>query len=97
MKLSNSFKSALRKFTYFMASGTHSMLEGLNYTELYGNEPSAIERVFAIYINLIEMDEDGVVINDEYAQRRATDYLRSYLDSVFEVQPPYEDWEIELH
>ncbi len=48
MKLSNSFKSSLRRFIYFMASGTHRMLENLDYLELYGNEPSAIEKVFAI-------------------------------------------------
>ncbi|SHJ55114.1 hypothetical protein SAMN04488007_0689 [Maribacter aquivivus] len=97
MKLSNSFKGSLRTFTYFMASGTHSMLKGINYVELYGNEPSAIERVFAIYTNVIELDGNGIVINDEYAQKRATDYLHSYYDSTFIVQPQFEDWEIELH
>nr|WP_299169537.1 hypothetical protein [uncultured Allomuricauda sp.] len=73
------------------------MLENLDYLELYGNEPSAIEKVFAIYTNVIELDETGAVQNDEYAQKRATDYLRSYCDPDFEVEPPYEDWEIELH
>ena len=42
--LSNSFSGALRIFAYFMSSGTHYMLDGVDYLPLYGNEPSAIGR-----------------------------------------------------
>lgn len=97
MKLSNSFSGALRTFAYFMASGTQYTLEGIDYLPLYGEEPGAFEMVFAIYANVIEMDENGNVLNAKYAEKRATDYLRSYCDPSFEVSPPYEDWEIELH
>ncbi|MET4106754.1 hypothetical protein [Hymenobacter sp. UYP22] len=97
MKLSHSFSGALRTFTYFMASGRHYMLKGVDYLELYGEEPSAIEQVYAIYANVIELDENGLVLNGEYAEKRATDYLRSYCDASFEVAPPYNDWELELH
>jgi hypothetical protein len=97
MKLSNSFSGALRTFSYFMASGTQSTLDGIDYLSLYGEEPSAIEQVFAIYANVIELDNNGKVLNAKYAEKRATDYLRQYCDSNFSVEPPYEDWEIELH
>ncbi len=97
MKLSNSFSGALRTFAYFMASGSQYTLEGINYLDLYGNEPSAIEQVFAIYVNVIELDDDGNVLNAKYAEKRATDYLRSYCDRSFTVEPPYEDWETTLH
>jgi hypothetical protein len=97
VKLSNSFSGALRTFSYFMSSGTHYMLEGIDYLSLYGNEPSAIEQVYAIFANVIELDEDGQVLNAMYAQKRATDYLRAYCDPTFKVDPPYEDWEVELH
>jgi hypothetical protein len=95
--LSNSFSGALRTFAYFMASGTHYNLEGVDYLSLYGNEPSAIEQVFAIYANVIEFDENGQVLNAKYAEKRATDYLRSYCDPNFEVTPAYEDWEVALY
>jgi len=49
MKLSPSFIGALRTFSYFLASGTHHLLEGVDYLDLFGEEPSAIERSFAIY------------------------------------------------
>lgn len=97
MKLSNSFSGALRTFAYFMASGTQYTLEGVEYLDLYGEEPSAIEQVFAIYANVIELDEQGNVLNAKYAEKRATDYLRAYCDPNFKVDPPYEDWEIALH
>lgn len=97
MKLGDSFSGALRTFAYFMASGTQNTLDGVDYLSLYGEEPSAIEQVFAIYANVIEIDENGDVTNAKYAEKRATDYLRSYCESAFEVVPPYEEWELELH
>lgn len=73
------------------------MLKGVDYLSLYGNEPSAIERTYAIFANVLELDENGQVLNGTYAQKRATDYLKSYCDSTFQVVPPFEDWELELH
>lgn len=80
-----------------MASGTQETLEGVNYLDLYGSEPSAIEQVFAIFANVLELDENGQVLNASYAQKRATDYLRAYCDPKFKVKPPYKEWELELH
>lgn len=98
MKLSKSFCSSFRTFCYFMSSGNQYTLKGIDYIDLYGNEPSAIEQVYAIYLNVLELDENGTVLNNDYAQKRATDYLRQYCDSKnFQVSPPYEDWEVELH
>lgn len=80
-----------------MASGSHDMLEGVDYLSLYGDEPSAIEQAFAIFANVLEVDENGQVLNAQYVQKRATDYVRAYCDQEFTVEPPYEDWELELH
>ena len=44
-----------------------------------------------------EFDESGQVLNAQHAQKRATDYLRSYCVRGFKVEPPYEAWELELH
>ncbi len=97
MKLSESFSGALRTFTYFIASGTHYQLKGVEYLKLFGEEPSAIEQAFAIFANVIELDENGTVLNAKYAEKRATDYIRSYCERGFNVEPPFEDWETELH
>jgi len=97
VKLSHSVSGALRTFANFMSSGSHYMLEGINYLPLYGSEPSAIEQVYAIFANVLELDENGQVLNTTYAQKRATDYLRAYCDRSFRVDPAYEDWELQLH
>jgi len=97
MKLSSDFSGTLRTFAYFMSSGTQYTLEGVDYLSLYGQDPSAIEMVYAIFANVLELDENGRVLNAHYAQKRATDYLRAYCDPSFTVDPPYADWETELH
>jgi hypothetical protein len=97
MKLSHDVSGALRTFSYFLASGTHYMLEGVSYLDLYGEEPSAIEQAYAIFANVLEVDEHGKVTNRKHAEKRATDYLRSYCDRSFRVEPPFEDSEVALH
>ena len=97
MKLSHDVSGALRTFSYFLASGTHSMLEGVEYLDLYGNEPSAIEQTYAIFVNVLDIDEAGRITNLKHAEKRAIDYLRSYCDPDFRVEPPLEDWELALH
>jgi hypothetical protein len=64
---------------------------------LYGKEPSAIEQAYAIFANVLEIDENGKVTNLKHAEKRATDYLRSYCDRSFRPEPPFEDWEVALH
>ena len=73
------------------------MLEGVDYLPFYGKEPSVIEQVYAIFANVLELDEKGQVLNAQHAQKRATDYLRAYCDHSFKVMPPFEDWELDLH
>lgn len=98
-KLSTSFSGALRKFSYWMASGSvgKSIMDGVKYLDLYGEEPSAIEQAFAIFANVIELDDNGIVQNAKYAEQRAAQYLRAYCDTNYEVSPPFEDWEVSLH
>lgn len=97
MKLPNKVSGAFRTFAYFMSSGTHDMLEGVDYLDLYGSEPSAIEQAYAIFANVLEFDAEGNAINLRHAEKRATDSLRAYCDPSFKVEPPYEDWETALY
>jgi hypothetical protein len=97
MKVPNGVSGSLRTFAYFMTSGSHYMLKGYDYLSLYGNDPSAIEQAYAIFINVLEYDSAGKVTNAVLAQRRATDYIKSYIDPKYKVVPPFEDWEIALH
>ncbi len=53
--------------------------------------------MFAIYANVIILDNVGKVLNAKYAEKRATDYLLAYCDPSFKVDSPFEDWEVALH
>ena len=72
-RLSHSFSGALRTFSYWVANGTlgQPVLNGIDYSFVLSEEPSALERVYAIFANVIEMDDVGNVQNSKYAERRA--------------------------
>lgn len=59
MKLSHGVSGALRTFAFFMANGTHDMLEGVDDLPVYGNDPSAIKQAHAGFANVLEFDEPG--------------------------------------
>ena len=96
--LGDSFSGALRTFSFWMANGTvgHPLLDGIDYRCIF-SEPSALEQAYAIFANVIQLDNDGRVINAKHAERRAAQFVRSYVDRGFKVDPPFQQWEICLH
>lgn len=80
-----------------MASGSMIWLEGVDYLKIYGEEPSAIEKAYAIFANVIELDPNGNVVNAKYAEQRACEYLRSYCVPDYQPEKPFEDWETVLN
>jgi hypothetical protein len=98
-KLSKDVRGSLRLFAFFLANSTvdwELLGEGWDYDALFEN-PSDLERVFAIWSNVLELDDAGRVLNHEVAQRRAAQYIRRFVDSSYVVEPPFEPWELELH
>lgn len=95
--VSHSVSGALRIFSYWLANGTvgHPLLEGVDYTCIF-SEPSALEQVYAIFINVLEFDDAGQVINAQHAEYRAAQYILQYVTGR-KVQPCLEDWEISLY
>ena len=96
-RMPNSASGAIRTFVYFLSSGTHYRLVDVDYLSLYGEEPSAIEKAVAIFVNVLAWNDAGQVVNVKHADTRATDYLRSYCDPNFTQSPPLEDWEGALY
>ena len=97
-KLSNSVSGALRTFSFWIANGSvgYPLLDKIDYKCIF-EEPSALEAAYAIYANVLEFDEDGQVLNAKHAEKRAAQYIRSYVDRHYEVIPPFENWEVSLH
>jgi hypothetical protein len=97
-KLSPAFSGALRTFSFWIANGTVGLplLEGIDYRPELLASPSLMEQAYAIFANVIEFSGDGIPTNAKYAEYRAAQYIRSYCDRTYMVDPPFEDWEVEL-
>jgi hypothetical protein len=96
-KLSPQFSGALRTFAFWVAKGSvgNPLLDGVDYSCIF-KEPSALEQVFAIFANVIELDENGGVLNAKWAERRAAQYILRYLTGET-PSPPFAQCEAELH
>lgn len=96
-KLSPSFSGALRTFSFWVANRTLGapLLEGVDYSCIF-EEPSALEATYAIFANVIELDDDGKVLNAKWAEHRAAQFVLQYVTGKA-AEPPFEDWECALH
>jgi hypothetical protein len=54
------------------------MLEHVDYWEALQGSPSQMETLFAIFANVLELDEHGEPFNEKYAERRAATWLYQY-------------------
>ncbi|WP_431772320.1 DUF7677 family protein [Streptomyces cucumeris] len=92
-------RASLRFFAFYLANGTldTELLDGVDYRPALFRYGSALEQVFAIYGNVLEVDEDGQVLNEGEAQVRAAQWIRAHCDPGYRVEPPFEPWETELH
>lgn len=89
-------KLKVRRFAYCFAHGTvgSGLLNGIDYTDCFQEESSFAEQAFIIFMNNLEYDGIGVT-NYKQVEYRAAQYIRSYYDSSYAVEPPFETWEIE--
>ncbi|SDX14177.1 hypothetical protein SAMN05444411_103186 [Lutibacter oricola] len=103
MKLSNDFIKHLRLFVYYYTNGTLQFRVGdildidIAYKEVLINDASNMSLIIAIYMNNIEMDANGIVLNHEHAMKRASQQIRQAIDYTYNVEPAFECWELELH
>jgi hypothetical protein len=98
-KLSHGFSGAIRTFSYWVAAGSlgHPLLDDIDYRAVMQREPSLMERAYAIFANVIELDTNGHPINAKWAEHRAAQYVRGYCDQAYVVEPPFEEWEQVLY
>ena len=74
------------------------MLDGIDYREAARESPSQLEYCFAIFVNVLELDDQGEPVNEKYAERRAATWLYRYCTGAL---PPgesdLEPWECALY
>ncbi|MGA6156498.1 DUF7677 family protein [Stenotrophomonas sp. NPDC087984] len=92
-------RASIRLFAFYLANGTIDvdLLDGIDYRPALFQFGSALEQIFAIYGNVLEVDESECVLNDGEAQYRAAQWIRAYCDPSYQVKPPFQAWETELH
>jgi hypothetical protein len=98
--LSQGASGAIRRFAGWVARGSvgHPMLERINYWDELKDSPSQMETCFAIFANVLELDEHGEPINEKYAERRAATFLYQYCTGARPPgEPDLEFWEVELY
>lgn len=54
----------------------YPLLEGIDYFSEFKESPSLLETVYAIFMNNLELDENGEVLNAKYAEHRAAQYIK---------------------
>ncbi|MFE5504159.1 hypothetical protein ACFQ73_16470 [Amycolatopsis japonica] len=59
-------RASLRFFAFYLANGTIDvdLLDGFDYRPVLFQFGSSLEQVFAIYGNVLEIDEEGNVLKD---------------------------------
>ncbi|MCF3102235.1 hypothetical protein IPZ58_11635 [Streptomyces roseoverticillatus] len=92
-------RAAIRLFAFYVANGTleFDLLEDIDYKPRLMTSGSALEMVFAIFTNVLQVDENGEVTNAGDAEYRAAQWIRRYCDPAYRVDPPFAAWETELH
>ena len=99
MKLSQNIRCAIRHFVFYLHNGTidFEVMGDHDYRSDMMDEASLMEAAYSVFLNNLEIDEEGIVLNFEHAKKRAAHYLKSVTDSSYEPNPKFEDWEVELH
>jgi hypothetical protein len=98
--LSHGASGAIRPFAGWVARGPigHPMLDGINYWDELKNSPSQMEICFAIFVNVLELDDRGQPVNEKYAERRAATWLYRYCTGALPSgEADLELWECALY
>lgn len=88
---------ALRTFAGWVARGTvgHPLVDHVDYWSVMRDEPSLMEITFAIFMNVLLIDDEGRPTNAREAEARAAMWVRQYCTGV-PADPPLASWEVEL-
>ncbi|MEZ0577288.1 hypothetical protein [Nocardioides sp. MH1] len=89
-RISHGASGAIRRFAGWVGRGSvgYPLFDGgrpegrpdvEHYLRILGDEPSAMETLFAIFVNNLELDDAGEPTNEKYAERRAATFLYRYM------------------
>ncbi|WP_045876663.1 hypothetical protein [Pseudofrankia sp. DC12] len=100
VRMSHGASGAVRRFAGWVARGSvgHPLMDGIDYWTELAESASQMETCFAIFMNVLELDDQGEPINEKYAERRAAVFLYQYCTGELPPgEPELEGWEVELY
>jgi hypothetical protein len=99
-RLSEELIVTIRVFSFFLGNGTIDLdvlpFEGDDYRSHIVQYGSELEQIYTIFLRNLRIDADGKVENADYAQKRAAQWIRRYIDRSYVVEPPFTAEEVEL-
>ena len=99
-RLSPGASGAIRRFAGWVARGSvgHPLLDEIDYWAELRDSPSQMETSYAIFANVLELDDRGEPVNEKYAERRAATWLYLYCTGELPPgEPDLEPWECALY
>jgi hypothetical protein len=70
-----------------------AVLGSLDYVALSWN----YESIFAVFSNVLKIDQNGKPVNLDESRHRTAQYIRMEIDRDYSVTPPFQPWETTLH
>ncbi|QRP45283.1 hypothetical protein [Amycolatopsis sp. FDAARGOS 1241] len=80
VRLPTAASGTIRRIAAWVARGWvgHPLVDDIEYWQTLTDEPTAMEHLFAIFANVLQLGEDGEPLNEEYAERRAATSVFQY-------------------
>jgi hypothetical protein len=90
----------LRLFSFYLGNGTlHPEVlppELGEYRPKIMQCGSELEQIYTVFLRNLKITPDGHVQGASHAQKRAAQWVRSYCDPTYVVEPPFTSTEVEL-
>ena len=92
------WKQPIKNFARDLGRGAVApdLLAGIDLLPYLTDGGTWLERLFAIFTNVLLIDGDGHALNAAWAARRAVSYIRCVDDPTYGLDRPFEQWELEL-
>jgi hypothetical protein len=93
------WKECVNEFSLSLGDGglEPELLGGIDYVPGLFNCGSTLEAIYAVFSNVLMIDQDGRPTNKKRAYFRAAQCVKQWCEQGYEPEPRFEGWEVELH
>jgi|HigsolmetaAR201D_1030396.scaffolds.fasta_scaffold02679_9 hypothetical protein len=103
-RIPQEIRNAIRLGAFYLGNGTLLPQEGNilpdwdsdDYCDMLTEQPELMESFFAVFCNVLQIDEQNRVLNLDDAMRRTAEFIRQSVDQSYQPTVPFAEWELEL-